>query len=209
MNLTETISPAALKLIDDVAEFVRLPAERQERISKRLVWVAEILASSKSIRADLVHAASISLGVSCTTVRRIIREFKEGGWEALDDARGYYGEKMPEEFKDFVRGLHIQCQRSTTGREVHRMLIERWRLWKKSGDAKHALPGYDKPPVAGSKGYPEGWSEDSIMRLRPDDYSLTVARQGGKAAAKFLPSILKTRVGTRFGQIVFFDDQDY
>jgi hypothetical protein len=89
------------------------------------------------------------------------------------------------------------------------MLIERWSLWNKKGDAKHAIPGYDTPPTAGPKGYPHGWSEDNILRFRPDKYALAVARQGSKRAAGFLPSILKTRVGMKFGQVVFFDDQDY
>ena len=74
---------------------------------------------------------------------------------------------------------------------------------------KHALPGYDTPPPAGPAGYPCGWCEDNVLRMRPDAYALSLARQGSKQAAGYLPSILKTRVGTRFGQVVFFDDQDY
>lgn len=151
----------------------------------------------------------MALGVSIPTANRIVRRFNKGGWKALLDNRGKNNEPLPEPFKNFARQLHLQCQRSTTGREVQRMLVERWRLWLRTGDDKHAIPGYETPPKAGPKGYPRGWSEDNILRFRPDDYALSIARQGSKSAAGFLPSILKTRVGMRFGQVVFFDDQDY
>lgn len=199
----------AWKKISDYEAFSRLKSRIQKRIMLRIDWILRIEAAPHGEKEKAKEKAAADLKVSLPTINRMKREFLAGGWQALCDERGKNVQPKPEAFRAFIRQLHLQCQRSTTGREVHRMLVERWRLWQRSGDAKHAIPGYEVPPPAGPKGYPVGWSEDSLLRLRPDPYALSVARQGAKSAAGFLPSVLKTRVGMRFGQVVFFDDQDY
>lgn len=212
---TETMSSRnipnlkTLKLIDDYGSFTRLKPHVRKKITDRIDWILAIDEAAHGDKEIIKAKAAEALDVSVPTVNRFARQYREGGWKALCDGRGKNVKAQPEAFRAFVRQLHLQCQRSTTGREVRRMLVERWRLWQRSGEAKHAIPGYETPPPAGPKGYPQGWSEDSILRLRPDAYALSVARQGAKSAAGFLPSVLKTRVGVRFGQIVFFDDQDY
>ncbi len=198
-----------LQRIDDYDSFTRLKPRVRKMITDRIDWILKIEAAGHGEKEKLKHAAAIELDVSVPTVNRFAREFRSGGWKALCDGRGKNVQAKPEAFRAFVRSMHLQCQRSTTGREVHRMLIERWQAWKRTSEAKFAIPGYEVPPPAGPKGYPVGWSEDSILRMRPDPYALSVARQGSKSAAGFLPNILKTRVGVRFGQVVFFDDQDY
>ncbi len=198
-----------LHLVDDQEAFARLSARIQQEVISRLDWVMRIKSAPHGKKGPVISAAAEALNVSVPTVSRFVSRFAAGGWMALVDQRGNNNPSQPEAFKNFVRSLHLQCQRATSGREVHRMLVERWRLWKRTGASVHAIPGYETPPPAGPKGYPHGFSEDSVLRLRPDDYCLTVARQGTKRAAGYLPSVLKTRVGTRFGQVVFFDDQDY
>jgi hypothetical protein len=209
MEALYTPQPATLKVISDHDAFSRLAPKTQKRIMRQIDWILKIRDARHGEKGKIIIQAAADLEVSVPSINRYVRSFESGGWSALCDQRGCNIEGVPDAFKDFIRQLHLQCQRSTTGREVHRMLIERWRLWKKTGESKHAIPGYDTPPAAGPKGYPQGWSEDNILRFRPDSYALTLSRQGGKHAAGYLFSILKTRVGMRFGQVVFFDDQDY
>jgi hypothetical protein len=200
-------APEALRRVDDFECFARCPLKVQKAVIMRINWIIEIEQAARGERGQVIERAADALGVSVPTVNRFVRAFANRGWKGLIDQRGKNVRTLPPEFKAFIRALHLQCQRATTGREVHRMLIERWTLWKTSGDARHAIPGYDEPPAAESTGYPLGWSEDNILRMRPDGYALTVARQGAKKAAAYLPSILKTRVGSRFGAVIFMDDQ--
>jgi hypothetical protein len=209
METTYLPKVETLKVIDDQESFSRLGPRTQNKIMRQIDWILKIRDAGHGEKGRVVIQAATDLDVSEPTVNRLVRRFEKGGWPALCDKRACNIESVPEAFKGFVRQLHLQCQRSTTGREVHRILIERWRLWQKTGDSKHAIPGYELPPPAGPKGYPQGWSEDNMLRFRPDSYALTIARQGSKQAAGYLPSILKTRVGMHFGQVVFFDDQDY
>jgi hypothetical protein len=195
--------------ITDYAAFSRLSRIERDGLCNRLEWIQKIDAAEAGRTGAAVAEAAAALDLSTVQVNRIRRTFIEGGWQALLDNRGRRGSPLPEAFKEFVRTLHFQHQRSTTGREVQRTLVERWRLWQRTGDAKHAVPGYETPPPAGPKGYPAGWSEDTILRLRPGKYEVTTVRQGAKSAYKLLPSILKTRIGLHFGEVVFCDDQDY
>lgn len=198
----------ALQQIDDYESFTRLNPRLRKMITDRIDWILKIEAAAHGKKEKIKKAAASALAVSVPTVNRFARGYRTGGWRELMDGRGKSGTAKPEAFQAFVRSLHLQCQRSTTGREVFRMLIERWKAWIRTGDAKFAIPGYEEPPPAEPRGYPAGWSEDSIRRLRPDSYALSVARQGAKNAAGFLPSILKTRVGVAYGSVVFMDDQD-
>ncbi len=198
-----------LHLVDDHEAFARLSKRMQEAVISRLDWVMRIKSAPHGKKGAVIIAAGQALKVSVPTVSRFVSSFAARGWMALVDQRGSNNPAQPEAFKNFVKSLHLQCQRATSGREVHRMLIERWRAWKRTGDNIHAIPGYETPPPAGPKGYPHGFGEDSVMRLKPDGYCLTVARQGTKRAAGYLPSILKTRVGVKFGEIVLTDDQWY
>jgi hypothetical protein len=202
-------NPYAMEPADNGEAFSRLSDPVRGGLLDRLRWINKIGSAGSGSKGAVVAQAALALNLSEAQIHRIRRDYKAGGWQALLDNRGRRGSQLPEACADFVRTLHFQHQRSTTGREVHRTLVERWRLWLKTGDAKYAVPGYATPPPAGPKGYPAGWSEDTILRLRPDNYEVTAVRQGAKAAYKFLPSILKTRVGLRFGEVIFCDDQDY
>jgi hypothetical protein len=202
---------ATLRLIDDHAAFVRLPAAAQADILVMLGWVERIDAAVHRRKGSIVQAAAAALGVSPGAVHRYLRWYRQEGWRGLIDKRlrGTGAKGLPEPFKAWIRQLHLQHQRATTGREVQRAALERLSRWRRTGDPDLAIPGYASPPANGPKGHPPGWSEDTILRLRPEAYALATARQGAKVASNFLPSILKTRCGTQFGQVVFFDDQDY
>lgn len=207
------LAPAAmadpLASIDNFEAFSRLPEPVRNGVLARLDWIQRIEAAPPGRKGEVVAAAAAALKLSEVQVNRIRREFRDGGWAVLCDGRGRTGGALPDAFKVFVRQLHFNHQRATTGKEVQRVLLERWQLWRESGEARHALPGYDAPPPAGANGIPAGWSDDTLTRLRPAGYELATVRQGAKSAAKFLPGILKTRVGLRFGQVVFCDDEQF
>ncbi len=211
MNTLAECPLTTLRLIDDPAAFVALPAAAQADILIKLGWIERIESAGRRFKGPIKEAAADALVVSVGAINRYLTWFKAEGWRGLIDERlkGTGSKGLPEAFKDWVRQLHLQHQRATTGREVHRIVVERWSKWRRTADPKFAIPGYDTCPSDCGKGYPAGWSEDQIVRLRPEAYALAVVRQGEKAGAKFLPDILKTRAGTRFGQVVFFDDQDY
>lgn len=202
---------ASLRLVDDHAALAALPAAAQSATLARIGWVQRILAAGHGEKGGLVKLAAASLACDSGTIHRYLRSYKDRGWRGLVDGRRHEGENraLPALFQNHVKQLHLQNQRSTTGIEVHRQLIERWNAWRRTGSPEYAIPGYDTPPPAERTGYPRGWSVDTIYRLRPDEYSLATVRQGAKRGADFLPSILKTRCGLHFGQVVFFDDQDY
>jgi len=144
------------------------------------------------------------------TVYRKLKAFKERGWHGLvNDAKCPGLRGLPQAFKDYVSAIYLHHQRDTSGKEVHRVICSQWSLWKRTLDSRHAIPGFDTPPPAGPKGYPPGFSPKNLSRFCPDQHALRLIRQGPKSASQFLPSILKTRVGTKFGQVVFWDDQDY
>ena len=200
----------SLRQIDDHATFAGLSAEAQKTVLDRLGWVQRIMAAGRGEKGALVQLAAASLRCDAGSIHRYLRYYKDRGWQGLVDGRAAAGatRALPAVFQNYVRQLHLQNQRSTTGQEVHRQIVERWSTWRRTGDPAFAIPGYDSPPAAERTGYPKGWSVDSIYRLRPEQQALSTVRQGAKAAADFLPSVLKTRCGIRFGQVVFFDDQD-
>jgi hypothetical protein len=209
MSIHQISSLTTLRRIDDHENFSRLPARVQKLVIVRLDWILQIEDAPHGKRGEIAKQAAAALGCSVPTVGRFVRSFRTGGWQALIDMRGKHVGGLPEAFKGYVKQLHLQFQRSNSGREVQRQLIERWQLWQQTGDQLYALPGFDSPPPAGPKGYPVGFSEDTILRLKPDNYALALVRQGAKSAAGFLPSILSTRHGLAFGEVVMFDDQQY
>jgi hypothetical protein len=200
-----------LRLISDHKAFATLPQALQAEVSRRAEWIEKIHTAPRGEKCRMAEAAGISLGLATATIYRLYKNWRSRGWEGLIDGRaaGVCARSLPPAFANYVRQLHLQNQRATTGREVHRQIIERWSAWRRTADPQFAIPGYDAPPAASRTGYPTGWSQDNIHRLRPDAYALATIRQGSKASADFLPSILKTRLGLRYGEVVFFDDQDY
>jgi hypothetical protein len=194
----------------ELDDFARLRADIRRDVE---LWLEAITELKHASRGNTAHVmGSICARMNCTTgtVYRKLQAFGEHGWAGLINAAKCPGLRgQPQAFKEYVSALYLHHQRDTSGREVHRVVCSQWAAWKRTGDARHAIPGYDTPPPAGPKGYPPGFSAKNLSRFCPDQHALRLIRQGTKAASNFLPSILKTRVGTSFGQIVFWDDQDY
>lgn len=177
-----------------------------------LVWmeaIKELSAAGRGNTGRVVASICARLRVSKGTVYRKVEAYRERGWLGLVNAAKCPETGLPPAFKAWVESLHLRNQRDSSGAAVQRIVIDQWSLWRRTGDPQHALPGFTTPPPPSIKGYPAGFSTKNLNRLKPCQHNQRLARQGTKTASAFLPSILKTRVGLKFGQVMFFDDQDY
>lgn len=194
---------------EELREFSQLKESTRREVSLWLDAIGELDAASRGTVGRVVKAICARLNCTPGTVYRKMEAYHERGWHGLVHASKVRHFGLPSAFAQWVESLHLRNQRDTTGAAVQRIVLDQWSLWRRTADRAHALPGYTTPPPASAKGYPAGFSAKNLLRFRPDHHALRLARQGTKAASSFLPSILKTRVGLRFGQVVFFDDQDY
>jgi hypothetical protein len=201
----------ALKALhpEELSDFSRLREDVRRDILMWIEAITEISGSSRGAMGHVIASVCARMGVTQGTVYRKIEAYKERGWLGLVNNAKCPESGLPPAFKAWVESLHLRNQRDTSGAAVQRIVIDQWSLWRRSGDPQHALPGYTMPPAPSVKGYPSGFSAKNLNRLKPCEHNRKLTRQGTKAASEFLPSILKTRVGLRFGQVVFFDDQDY
>jgi hypothetical protein len=194
---------------DELSDFSRLREDVRRDVLTWISAINEINAAGRGAMGRVVSAVCVRLGCSQGTVYRKVEAYKERGWMGLVNQAKCPETGLPPAFKTWVESLHLRNQRDSTGAAVQRIVLDQWALWRRTGDPSHALPGYSTPPPASAKGYPAGFSAKNLNRLKPCEHNRKLGRQGAKAASEFLPSILKTRVGMRFGQVVFFDDQDY
>ena len=199
-------------MITDWPEFARLTDPCKSDVFTKLNSIAAVTAATRGNKSRVIAAQSANRCVSKATIYREILAFQDRGWRGLIDERRYGHESgLPGVFKDFIRGSFDDHQRQhDVGREVHRKLMDRLRQWRKSGDQKFQIAGYESPPKNQlGKSHPPGWSYKNIMRFKPTGRSAALVKLGRKAAADFLPSVLTTRLGSHVLQRVYFDDQDY
>jgi hypothetical protein len=194
---------------EELPQLSNLKSEHQREVIQWLEAIKELENAPRGSIGRVMNSICVRLNVTPGTVYRKIEAFAESGINGLINKAKCPESGQPAAFKAWVESLHLRNQRDSSGQAVQRIVIDQWSLWRRSGDPQYALPGYTTPPPATAKGYPAGFSIKSILRLRPCAHNLRLTRQGSKAASAFLPSILKTRVGLRFGQVIFFDDQDY
>ncbi|MEI6492047.1 MAG: hypothetical protein WCO94_05825, partial [Verrucomicrobiota bacterium] len=112
---------------------------------------------------------------------------------------------LPQEFLEWAGGILLGNQRKS--RPAYRDIVVRWEDWRRTGDRKYAIPGYDEPPRDCGKGHPAGWHYSNLMRYaQPPRVERAIARLGTAAAKKFLPLIHSSREGVRWLEYIFFDD---
>ena len=193
----------------ELPELSALKSEHQREVTDWLAAIAAIREAPRGSVGRVVSSICVRLNVTQGTVYRKLEAFQANGLNGLINKAKCPSSGLPPAFRAWVESLHLRNQRDSSGRAVQRIVIDQWSLWRRTGDPQHALPGYITPPPSTVKGYPSGFSTKNLNRLKPCQHNSKLTRQGTKAASEFLPSILKTRVGLRFGQVVFFDDQDY
>ena len=150
----------------------------------------------------------------CVSVQAVLgwqTTFKKFGPAGLvDGRRGKCAPStVPNVTREWWKDLILLCQRNDSIREARRQALDQWRLWRRTGDPQYAVPGYTTPPSDAGRGFPDGWSEANFRRSAPTKYQRTLARQGRIAADRLLPSIQGTRVGTKYLEVIYFDDQKY
>jgi len=176
-----------------------------------------------AVRQQIKHGAALTRameevagrnGVAYGTLKTKWFGFQSRGVEALINRAKHPGSRvgLPSLFKQWLRTMHELHWRGQTGEEVARKVIAQWRAWR-AGDPTKAIPGYDSPPdpMPGTM-RPHGWTTGNLNRLsngKPTKHELDQRRLGTAAARKHLPSIMRTRVGLEFGQLIQIDDQDY
>jgi hypothetical protein len=163
-------------------------------------------------KGAIVASIAKQLNVSKAAVHCWLAAFKEHGWTGLIDGRKAQGEaraSMPPITRQWIQDKILRSQRGDSVQEVHRQVIDQWNLWRRTGDPQHRIPGFTRPPRDAGKGMPAGFSYENFRRCQPTAYAASLARQGTIASYRDLPSILSTRVGTRYLETVFFDDQQY
>ena len=209
-SLAET-SAQATRLITDWSRFASYPEPVRQDVLRKLKWIALIQPAHNGHKAMLKKQAAADLGKSIGAINRYLGWFKQSGWEGIIDERhaGVGAKGLPDSFKSYVAGIFDKLERNDDGREAHRQIIDRWILWKTSGNPDFSIPGYNHPPQADpATGEPRGWSYDNLLKLRPKKAARSASKQGPKAASVFLPPVLTTRIGSAVLSRVLFDDQD-
>lgn len=198
--------------------FSALPKQQRSKVVARERACRAIDDAGRGETMREVLRQATALGISESDMRHLYYAKWRGrdhhrNWQALVDGRSRRSSlretKLPAAFEQYIRGLFEQHQRDHMGREVHRLVIRRWKLWLQTNSPQHAIPGYDHPPAPQLSGLPAGWSHRTFLRCRPSRYNKILTSLGPKAASALLPSVLTTRVGLKFFQRVFFDDQQY
>jgi hypothetical protein len=208
------ITAAPLSIVRTIQDFDTLakqPPAVVADILRKVGWIQRLAAAGYGQAGPIMAAACAELEASQGTVYKWMQAFKADNWRGLLDGRAGAVKGLPPLFKSHVSGVWDSHQRgSDDGAEVQRVLLDQWHLWRATHDPKHKLPGYSTPPPADpATGYPAGWSLKNIRRLRPRKVELALAKHGQKAASKFLPPVLTTRIGSAVLSRVLFDDQDY
>ena len=85
-SLAET-TLTTLRLIDDPAAFVRLPAAAQSDVLMKLGWIERIQSAGHRHKGSIVTAAAAALDVSHTAINRYLARFRRKGWRGLVDGR--------------------------------------------------------------------------------------------------------------------------
>ena len=211
MNALATAPISVVRSIRDFETLAKEPPQVVSSIMRKIGWIMRVSHAGRGETAAIVQAACEDLKTSQGTLYKWKAAFEKDNWRGLKDGRGNGSKGLPATFKSHVAGVWDAHQRyGDDGAEVQRTLLDQWHLWRSTHDPKHRIPGYETPPKADpATGHPCGWSLKNIRRLRPKKAELALAKQGQKAASRFLPPVLTTRVGSAVLSRVLFDDQDY
>lgn len=204
----------------DLEEYHAHPARERSQI---LLWISRLepMLSIKG-RDKLWKTWGAYYDVKPGTLKNRFYAYQNHGWRGLVDQRkpGPHRDAtrhagLPLAFLKTWHDIYLTHQRDSSGREAHRRLLEMLDTWRRPGAANPGLGGYQTPPAnvnycrTSRRQVPAGWSYSNLMRHLPDTYSRVLIRQGPKAARKYLPDNLQTRVGLRYRQRLYIDDQDY
>jgi hypothetical protein len=202
----------ALRLLDEPDLLKGLTNAQTRNLFAKLEAVAALINAPRGQKGGVVATIARARQVSEQAVLNWQTIYNKFGAAGLVDGRRAASKNrstLPEVTKAWITAEILRMKRNDGVMEVRRLALAQWRVWRRQGDPKHAIPGYLNPPRDCGKGYPAGWSYENFRRCQPENYQKAIARQGRINGDRLLPSILGTRVGTRYLEVVYFDDQQY
>jgi hypothetical protein len=151
-------------------------------------------------------------------------------WRTLRDTR-----RVPEEarsasgrtqvtwkFRQFWQSFRARFQRTGGDAAAHRALIRLWKTHRaeidltingktiKAGNIIPNIPGYAAwPAKEPGTDNPAGWSYANLNRIQTDPFVTEALKIGRSAASTFRPKVGMTRVGLKYAQIYYFDDEQF
>lgn len=150
-------------------------------------------------------------------IRRWLKPVEKcgGPQHAPDEAYVLWGKRgtrtnVPAATIEYFNTLVVQNQRKFA--PAWKKLVEQLRNWRATGSRDFAIPGYTTPPLnAPGSDLPPHWSYKFFIdkKRRPSLAVIAGARYGLAAVKSLAPTVRKTRVGVKVGEIFFFDDQVY
>lgn len=210
------LSQSPPSLVDIIArdggmsDLAALSEMQKSNLFRKLGAVMHVAAAGRGSKGAIVASMARTLGVSKQSIHGWLKIFNDHGWRGLVDGRGAAARgraALPKITREWIKDLILRSQRNDAIAEVHRQILDQWRLWRRTGDPQWAIPGFRTPPQDSGKGYPAGFSYESFRRCAPTAYQASLARQGTIASYRQLPSILSTCIGTEYLEYVFFDDE--
>jgi len=214
----QTLSAAPVSLLDIVVkqgglnEIAALTPGQKSDLFAKLGVVQQLLAAGHGAKGAIVTASAKRMSVSPAAINLWLKLFNSHGFRGLIDGRRAAAKgraMLPDITRNWICDLILRAQRSDGVLEVHRQVMDQWRLWKRTGDPQWQIPGFTKCPPDAGKGFPAGFSYETFRKCQPTAYQSKLAHQGTVAAYRTLPSIMSTRVGSRYLETIFFDDQKY
>jgi len=206
---------------EDLSEFYTLPEGVRDDVQLTLAILQRIAAADRlqaAIRAEAkgLHGRRGFSEASLNRKRRLFRE-SDGDWHVLVDGarlKARHGMKrakgLSREFVEYWRSLCDENGRKF--RPAYRKLLRKWQ-------AGEVVPGYgtwvdwfmeicpDVPtPMLCPPDLPRGWGRRNLMRYVPDRTETMITRRGITAARNTLPTLIGTRKGLRFLEVVVLDD---
>ena len=210
------LASAPVSLLDLVvregglAELGGLTPGQKSDLFRKLGAVHQLKCAGRGNKGIIVATQARTLNVSKQAILNWQTQYDKHGFRGLIDGRREAARGralMPAITAEWIKDLHLRSQRNDSGEEVYRQILDQWNLWRRTGDPQYALPGFTSPPPDCGKGHPAGFSRETVRKCKPTHWQASLARQGTIASYRNLPSILSTRVGTKYLETVFFDDQ--
>jgi hypothetical protein len=164
------------------------------------LWVSLLSGVSKPGVTNQLQRIAREMGVSYPSARRKLSTWqKSRDWRKLADGRSLESvsscRTADPGFREHWQKLVEGNQRSMAA--ARRQLIRQWK-------AKTPIPGYED--LLHWPAIPQGWSMTRLAALKPPKVNISLIRMGVKSAAKYMPQLLRTRVGLWPGSHIQMDD---
>ncbi len=221
-----TVIPFSIAL-NEQAQFLKLPRLERSRILD-LLSAFKTIATYAGKRGDVIQSLSVmhagKRGFSAKTLARLFSDYIKSGYNWQVCVRNYRGgyEGQPEEFKNFLAKLTVEClgRTDTNSAVFDRLFLEYWRAgkevpgygtFKTYWDTNFPTTPYPRPLRPEIPHIPEGWSPRNISRIiseiAPRNGALRRRAAYGELKAHDAQlQVLRDRSHLKPLQLVTFDD---